>query len=263
VEASAEKSFDHEYSPCLEVWAAELAPSCRQRNAPSFIPFSYAHTASGSGEEGIMISTLNLLGRLFAIPVQRDGQAELLERQALGVDGDLSPPHPAALPTPAERQHGGAVAPRRMLDDAIASKTLDAWLQNRQQTLFPLTLNFRIIDPKARGLLVSIAAASALAGGAVPTAVERERLSQELTAAGAGEAEQALLQAELDRPVALPPLLLALQGARLGAHAYAASLLALDRRVETSRAWLGYLAARLDLPPEIILGLHRRRRWRR
>lgn len=211
-----------------------------------------------------MSSTLNLLGRLFAFPARRDGQADLLARQPLGTDGVATPPHPAALPAPATaaRQHSIALAPRRVLDDVLASKILGAWLQNRQQTLFPLTLNLRVVDPEARSLLVRMAAASALAGGATPAAAERERLSQELTMAGASEAEQALLQAELAGPMPLPLLLRALQEARLGAHAYAASLLALDRRAGTSRAWLDYLAARFGLPPEVILGLQRRRRWR-
>ncbi|WP_165943317.1 DUF533 domain-containing protein [Roseicella aquatilis] len=203
-------------------------------------------------------SALSLLGRLlFFVPSGRDGQAELLQRQAL-VTGEE--PDPAAAPP---RRHGGPPAPRRLLEEMLAARTLGAWLQNRQQTLFPLTLNLRVVDPAARPLLVRMVAASALAGGAVPTAAERERLWAELEAAGAAAAERLAFEAELAAPEPLPPLLRALQEAHLGAHAYAASLLALDRGSATSRAWLDYLTARFGLPPEVVAGLQRRRRWRR
>lgn len=174
------------------------------------------------------------------------------------------PAHDAgAGSAPASRRQPGAMEPRRILQDAVAAKALDAWLQNRHQTLFPLTLNLRILDPAARRLIVRMVAASVLAGGAAPASEERQRIQQDLAAAGAGEEERALLDAALDEPGPLPPLLGALQEARLGAHAYAASLIALDRRADTGRAWLHYLATRFRLPSEVILGLERRQRRRR
>ena len=200
-----------------------------------------------------MSSTLSLLGRLFSFPSDRDGQAELLERQAIGTAEEEPAPAPP-------RRHGGAPDPRWVLRDVLATKALGAWLQNRHQTLFPLTLNLSAVDPQARLLLIRMVALSALAGGAAP---ERGRLWGDLAAIGAGEAERAAFEAELAAPTPLPPLLHALQEVHLGAHAYAASLLVRDRRAETGRAWLDYLAARFGLPAEVVLGLQRRRRMRR
>jgi uncharacterized membrane protein YebE (DUF533 family) len=208
-------------------------------------------------------SARSLLRRLFFIPPQRDGRSELLERQALGTEEEPDPPDAAPLAASAPRRHGGAPEPQRVLRGVLASKTLGAWLANRHQTLFPLTLNLKAVDPDHRALLVRIVAASALAGGAEPSVTERGRLWQDLVAVGAGEAERAAFEAEVAAPTPLPPLLRALQDVHLGAHAYAASLVALDRRAGTGRAWLDYLAARFGLPPEVVVGLQRRRRARR
>ncbi len=204
-----------------------------------------------------MSSTLSLLGRLFAFPSGRDGQAELMQKQAVGAIGDqAAPPEPL-------RRHGSAPDPQRVLQEVLAAKVLDAWLANRHQTLFPLTLNLALLDPPARLLLMRIVALSILASGATPTPAERDRLWGELGAINAGQPERAAFEAELTAPTPLPPLLSALQEAHLGPHAYAASLLVLDRQAGTSRSWLDFLAARFGLPPEVVLGLQRRRRARR
>jgi len=203
-----------------------------------------------------MSSTLSLLGRLFAFPSGRDGQAQLMQQQAVGTGGDQAPPAPP-------RRHGSAPDPQRALQEVLAAKVLNAWLANRHQTLFPLTLNLASLDPPARLLLMRMVALSVLAGGAPPSPAECDRLWQALAAIGAGPAERAAFEAGLVTPMPLPPLLSALQEAHLGPHAYAASLLVLDRQAGTSRAWLEFLAARFGLPPEVVLGLQRRRRARR
>jgi uncharacterized membrane protein YebE (DUF533 family) len=77
---------------------------------------------------------------------------------------------------------------------------------------------------------------------------------------GAEEAERRLLPRVLAEPRALAPLLRDVQAARLGAHAYAASRLALDPRSPVNRAYLDYLAARLRLPAQVVNSLSRRYR---
>ena len=203
-----------------------------------------------------MSSTLSLLGRLFAFPSGRDGQAQLMQQQAIGTTGDQAPPDPP-------RRHGSAPDPHRVLQEVLAAKVLNAWLANRHQTLFPLTLNLASLDPPARLLLMRMVALSVLAGGVQPSPAERDRLWAELGSIGAGQAERAAFETELAAPTPLPPLLTALQEAHLGPHAYAASLLVLNRQAGTSRSWLDFLAARFGLPPEVVLGLQRRRRARR
>jgi uncharacterized membrane protein YebE (DUF533 family) len=91
-------------------------------------------------------------------------------------------------------------------------------------------------------------------------AEERERIERALAATGAGEAERRLLPQAMRQPRPLGQLLREAQEAHLGAHAYAASLLALDQRSRVNQAWLDYLAARLGLPTEVTNSLNRRYR---
>jgi hypothetical protein len=180
-----------------------------------------------------------------------------------GPDRDAQP-RPAEEPEPTEvaaasqaapRRQRLAQEPRRLLAESLALKLLDAWLQDRHQALFPLTLDFAALDERSRWLLVQMAAAAALADG---KATAPERVQDALASAGAGEAERRLLPEALANPAPLATLLREVQAARLEAHAYAASLIALDRRGRANRAWLHYLAVRLGLPAGIATALHRR-----
>jgi hypothetical protein len=219
------------------------------------MPNSSSSSASANATRGV-------LDRLFAFALRRDGQAEALQREAIGPE----PAAAAAAAAAAVAEQEGAALPRprlpperdpqRALREALAAKALHAWLQNRHQTLFPLTLNLRVLDPGARALLVRLVAASAAlapGGGAEPG-----RLRDALDGAGAGDAEGRLLEEALAAPDPLPALLEALREAGLGAHAYAAALLVLDRRGPVERAWLDFLAARFALPAEVSGDLERR-----
>jgi uncharacterized membrane protein YebE (DUF533 family) len=81
-----------------------------------------------------------------------------------------------------------------------------------------------------------------------------------LARAGAGEAEAPALERALREPKPLLPLLAQVQEAGLAAHAYAAALLAINRRGRANRAFLDYLAARLGLGPDVAGSLERRYR---
>jgi hypothetical protein len=194
--------------------------------------------------------TRGFLDRLLSRAPRRDASAVDVEAPepvlAAGIDADAAP----RAPGPPVR------APETVLREALATKLLDAWLQNRLQTLYPLTLNLRVLGPEARGLLVQLAAGSAAMvwdGGA-----DRGRLLAALATAGGGEEEVRLLDRALAEPAPLPPLLEALRQAGLGAHAYAAGLLVLGRSGAVERAWLDFLAARLGLPGTITADLERR-----
>lgn len=204
------------------------------------------------------------LDRLFGLGGGggRDGQSEVLAREAMGEGGmrEPGPPAPEGRPAPGSRRQRLGMRPQRIVAESLAAKVLHGWLQNRHQTLFPMTLHFGHLDERARGLLVRAMALAATATGGEAGAEERERLAQALAGAGAGEAERRLLAEALAAPPPPGPLLREVQEARLGAHAYAASLLALDRRSGVGRAWLDYLAARLGLPAEVVSGLNRRHR---
>lgn len=186
----------------------------------------------------------DLLGRLLALAGNRDGQFHALAPPP-------PPPGPAPSPPPEE--------PERDLHVAVASKILEGWLANRRQTLVPHTLNVRALPPGQAGLLIAVMAAAAQADGEVD-GTEARQIALALGRVGAGEAEAQGLDRALREPRPLPPLLAEVQEAGLGSHAYAAALLAINRRGRANRAFLDYLAARLGLAPEVTGSLERRYR---
>lgn len=197
-----------------------------------------------------------LMGRFFMLARNRDGQSHALQEDALGW-AVAEPERPEPGPAPPARRRRQGPQPQRIVMEALALKVLNAWLQNRHQTLFPLTLNLQSIDPPGRELLVHMMVAAAEADGEVDQD-EQGRIIRALDAAGGKEAERILLRRALDQPRPLAKLLRAAQEAHLGAHAYAASLLVLDQRSRVNQSYLEYLAARLSLPAEVTNSLNRR-----
>ena len=198
---------------------------------------------------------VGLLKRLIGAARNRDGRAEALE------------PEPAAMAATAATEAAGpahrsrlATRPEAILQESLAAKVLHGWLGNRQQTLYPLVLNLRSLGGRERALLAEIMAATSAAGRAPPTEERGRAARQALARLGAGEEEARRFDAALDRPRPSRDLLGEVQDAGIGPHAYAAALLAADAREPASRAWLGYLAARFALPPEVVVSLDRRHR---
>lgn len=188
---------------------------------------------------------LDLLGRLFASAGNRDGQFRALEPAGL----DLAP-----LPAPRPADDAG-----RDLQVAVATKLLDGWLANRQQTLVPHTLNFRALASDEARLLLGVMAAAAQADGQVDPR-EARQLPLALERVGAGEAEVREIARLLGELQPLAELLAEVQETGLSAHAYAAACLAINRHGRANRAFLGYLGARLGLAPEVTASLERRYR---
>lgn len=184
------------------------------------------------------------LERLLGHPGEREDAAEALDSRG----PSLSP-----------RRDRSAAPAEAVLRETIAQKVLHAWAQNRQQVLVPLTVNLSRLEPASRALVVQAMAAAAMAGGRV-TQEGRDRLTAALRRTGGGPEELALAERALTQPMPMAELLAALETARLGAHAFAASLLVADRREAVERAWLDYLAARFALPTEVTVGLGRRYR---
>jgi uncharacterized membrane protein YebE (DUF533 family) len=193
--------------------------------------------------------------RLFGRGQERDGESTLLERQALNLPAGVAVAPPEARPEPPP--HAPAMPALRVLQEQVAAKLLHAWLQNRHQTLFPLALNLRSLEPAQRALLLRAMVATAAMTGADAAA-----LPALLPSIGGGEAEQAML-AEAGREAPdLPGLLAALRQASLGAHAYTLALLAAGQDA-TGRAWQDYLAACFALPADVTSDLQRRSGRRR
>jgi len=200
---------------------------------------------------------VELLKRLIGASRNRDGRAEALEPRALEQEAAAANPPP---PPAAAQRLRLAARPEAILRESLATKVMHGWLGNRQQTLYPLALNLRNLGGPQRALLAEAMAAALAAGRGAPTPERVEGARAGLARLGAGEEEARRLADALDRPRPTHELLAEIQDAGLGPHAYAASLLAADAREPASRAWLGYLAARFALPPEVVSGLNRRYR---
>jgi uncharacterized membrane protein YebE (DUF533 family) len=200
-----------------------------------------------------MPSAQRFFGRILMMARNRDGQAHALEEGAEGGEAVEE-----AAPPPTRRHRQGPEA-HRIVQEALAGKLLDGWLQARQRTLFPLTLDFARLDADGSALLVRMMVAAAEADGEVDRP-DQDRIAAVLAARGGGEAERRMLAEAIQTPMPLGALLRQVQEARLGAQGFAASLLALDRRSRVNQAWLDYLAARLGLPAAVVDGLKRRYR---
>ncbi len=95
---------------------------------------------------------MSLLQRLMGCP-HPDGQAPALEASAAGLDEGRA--QGAALVPSGSRPRSRLPAdPRVLILASLGQKILHGWSQNRQQTLFPLTVNLRTLAPDARDLIL-------------------------------------------------------------------------------------------------------------
>lgn len=149
--------------------------------------------------------------------------------------------------------------PRSALREHLAEKVLYGWVQNRHQTLFPLTVNLRTLEPERAGVLLRVAALAVTALG--PAGAERVEAARAwLRSAGAGSEGVGAFDAALDAPPPLGPLMQEVQRAGLGAYAYAVALGTVDQRDPAGQRLLDFLAARLGVPSHIVRSVSRRYR---
>jgi uncharacterized membrane protein YebE (DUF533 family) len=164
---------------------------------------------------------------------------------------------PEAAPARASRRDRRAGRADAVVTEALAQKVLHAFLQNRHQTLVPLTLNLRVLEPAQRDLVIQAMAAAFLAQG---RRQDPAPVRDALTRISAAEAERQRRRERLVEALALGDLLDAILDADLGAYAYVASLLAVDQRRRVNQLYLAYLAERLGLAEDVVSSLHRRYR---
>ncbi len=154
----------------------------------------------------------------------------------------------------------------RSLDDGsqhllngIAEKVLHAWLQNRHQTLYPLTVNLRLLSAPQSAVLADWMAV-ALLSGRVPTADDVQSARKWLAGAGADAATLDGFAAALAAPPALSSTLARIIKHGVGPHAYVLGLIALDPADAATTPFLDYVAARLGLPTSVVRSAIRRYR---
>jgi uncharacterized membrane protein YebE (DUF533 family) len=86
---------------------------------------------------------------------------------------------------------------------------------------------------------------------------ERHAIRARVASLELSELERAELLEQIERPVDLGWLVGAAHTPERAAEIYTAALLAIDVDTPAERAWLGLLAARLDLPPALVDEIHR------
>lgn len=110
---------------------------------------------------------------------------------------------------------------------------------------------------EALGLtLVRAMIAAARADGKLD-AQESQAIFQRIQALGLNSDDQALLVAEMGRPVDMDALVNRADSLEVAAEIYLASLLAIDADTAAEKAYLTMLAARLNLPADLVRELHR------
>ncbi|AWN39809.1 DUF533 domain-containing protein [Methylobacterium durans] len=168
-----------------------------------------------------------------------------------------APPEMEPPPTPSRGVPGGRRPDARTaLIGSLGQKVLHAWLQNRHQTLVPLTLDLRSLKPEERLLVLRVVAASVAASGRAPDLGLADAALERI---GAGDDGRRVLRELLERGDGPAPFA-EVQAAGLGTVAYGASLLAIDQRSRINQLYLAYLAARLAVSDDAASSLHRRYR---
>jgi hypothetical protein len=198
-----------------------------------------------------------LFARLVRATLDRDGQAVGAERTAREGTQAAAPGHLRAAPSSTGRRR--LPSPDAVLLESAAQKVMHAWLQNRHQTLFPLTINLRRVSPQETELLMRLVAVVLSAVNTVScarTAQVRDRLGS----VGANENQLRVFAGAAQDPPPLGRVLEEAEKQGLGAYAYALSLMALDQRQQVDQLFLEYLAARLALPAGVIRSVNRQYR---
>ena len=139
--------------------------------------------------------------------------------------------------------------------DVLAAKLLFSHLRNRQQLLGPPPTAFGHLDQSQTELLVRAMIAASAASGRIDDAKERQ-LRGALSTFGLQPEAPDFIGYALARPAPLDALLADVRDAHVGSLFYAASLAAVDKHAEVNRAYLNYLAVRLNLPAEALTRMH-------
>ena len=165
---------------------------------------------------------------------------------------------PAVDEPPLSRRQRQLPLPREVVVETLAGKVLHAWLQNRHQTLYPLTVNLRALDAGRAALLARMMAFAMLAGTAAPGEERVEEGVRWLAQVGGGGEVAVAFRAALGAPDPLRVLLHEILSAGIAAYAYVVSRVATDPRDEAGQLFLDYLAVRLALPANVVRSADRR-----
>ena len=203
-----------------------------------------------------------VLSWLFRASTERDGASAALEAIATGVPPPLLEPDAGASTSPVTGRRDRALAGgERVLIESVAEKVLHGWLQNRHQTLFPLTVNLRTLEAAQAVALANWMAVALLATTDRPKVdVAKQQARAWLGSAGADPATLTALDTAFAAPPALHQALAAVAGPGVSAYAYVVALIATDPHDPATPPFLDFAAARLALPDTVVRSATRRYR---
>ena len=166
-----------------------------------------------------------------------------------------------AAPIASGRRERVADAGSAVINETLGVKLLHGWLQNRHQTLMPLTLNMSIMTRDQQDALARIMATLLLAGRPADAAAEFSPVLRTwLSGLGAGIDTVATFDAAIEAPLPLNALFETAQAGELTIYTYVAALMASDTRYPVSVMLCDLVQARFDLPTALVRSAVRRYR---
>jgi hypothetical protein len=139
----------------------------------------------------------------------------------------------------------------------VASKILLARLRNLHQLLMPFTVDLQKLEPVVLQAVLDGMVTAARADGA-GEGEDRRRVEAVLDHLHASDEHRSDAERAMRAPRPLADVLADIPDVQTGAILYAVSVLAIDARVAVNRQYLRYLAARLDLPPQLTTSIEQR-----
>ena len=168
-----------------------------------------------------------------------------------------------ASPTPAiaGRRERTAAADADVVAEALGAKVLHSWLQNRHQTLMPLSLNLAVMNPAQRMGLAQILASLLLAGRPSTDAADHAPVLRSwLVGLGADYDVIGSFDRAMKTALPLNVLFETAQSLELTIYTYVAALMASDTRFPVSVLLCDLVQTRFELPTAIVRSAVRRYR---
>ena len=136
-----------------------------------------------------------------------------------------------------------------VLADTLGAKVLHGWLQNRHQTLMPLTLNVALMTLEQQEQLAAILASLLLAGRPGEAAGTAAPMLRDWFAGLGGDAAAlAAFEQAMSMPLPLNVIFDLAQSSELTIYTYVSALMASDTRYPVSVMLCDMVQARFDLP---------------
>lgn len=195
--------------------------------------------------------------QLFKWREPTDGASPALEALASGV-GSLTSDTQSVGSGRRERDANDGTA---VVHDALGAKVLHGWLQNRHQTLMPLTFNVATLSAPQRAALARMLASFLLIGRPSSEAADfGPTLRIWLGSVGGDPDTLMAFDQALTVPLPLNETFDLAQELGLSIYAYVAALMASDTRYPVSVMLCDMVQARFDLPTAIVRSATRRYR---